>query len=74
MRESLGKMAFLLPQEGIEKHLIAVIPAKAGIPKLLKPLDSRLRGNDSEEEVFHESTPSQGRGNAGKKATLFITR
>jgi hypothetical protein len=29
------------PKEGVEKHLFAVIPAKAGIPTLLKPLDSR---------------------------------
>jgi hypothetical protein len=41
------------PEEGVDKHLFAVIPAKAGIPKLLKPLDSRLRGNDSEEEMLH---------------------
>ena len=40
----------------ISRHsecLFAVIPAKAGIPKLLKPMDSRLRGNDSEEEMLH---------------------
>jgi hypothetical protein len=50
------------PKEGVEKHLFAVIPAPAyylrgqapaGIPKLLKPLDSRLRGNDSEVEILH---------------------
>jgi hypothetical protein len=41
------------PKESVEKHLFAVIPAKAGIPKRLKPMDSRLRGNDSEVEMLH---------------------
>ena len=29
---------------GFEKHLIVVTPANAGVPKLLKPLDSCLEG------------------------------
>ena len=45
----------LLPRGGVEKHQFAVIPAKAGIPELLKPMDSRLRGNDGEVEILHSS-------------------
>jgi hypothetical protein len=29
--------------EAVERHPFAVIPAKAGIPQLLRQLDSRLR-------------------------------
>jgi hypothetical protein len=53
---------------GIEKHQFAVIPAPAyclqgqapaGIPKLLKPLDSCLRRNDGKMEMLHLSTPAK---------------
>ena len=46
-------MKFPPSREGVENHLIAVIPEKTGIPKRLNPLDSRLRGNDNEEEMLH---------------------
>ena len=39
--------------EGVEKHLIVVTPAEAGVPKRLMPMDSRLRGNDGEVEILH---------------------
>ena len=32
--------------EGVDKHKEAVTPAEAGVPKLLKTLDSRFHGND----------------------------
>ena len=44
---------FFLVWEGVEEHLIVVTPAKAGVPKLLMPMDSRLRGNDCEVEIPH---------------------
>ena len=49
----------ILAYEGVENRLFAVIPAKAGIPKHLKPLDSCLRRNDGKVEILHLSTPSQ---------------
>ena len=47
---------WVLALEFVEKHLFAVIPAQAGIPKLLKPVDSCLRRND--EEIPSFSSPS----------------
>jgi hypothetical protein len=44
--------------EGVEKYQFAVIPAKAGIPKHLKPMDSCLRRNDGKVEMLRFSTPS----------------
>jgi prepilin-type N-terminal cleavage/methylation domain-containing protein len=46
-------------EERVEKLLFAVIPAKAGIPKHLKPMDSRLRGNDGKVDILHLSKPSK---------------
>ena len=39
-------------REGVEKRLFAVIPAQAGIPKHLKPMDSCLRRNDGKVEIL----------------------
>ena len=61
-RGSPGTHAFPLPLGGVEKRLFAVIPAKAGIPELLKPVDSCLRRNDGKVEILHLSTPSLGEG------------
>jgi hypothetical protein len=46
-------------KEGVEKRIFAVIPAKAGIHKLPKLLDSRFRGNDGQCAPFHFSTLSK---------------
>jgi hypothetical protein len=59
-RQSPSTHAFPLPLGGVEKRLFAVIPAKAGIPELLKPVDSCLRRNDGKVEILHLSTPSLG--------------
>jgi len=50
----------LSPSEGVEKHLFAVLPSKAGIPKHLKPVDSCLRRNDGKVEILRFSKPSLG--------------
>ena len=58
------------PLEGVEKNQFAVIPAKAGIPKLLKPLDSCLGGNDGKVEMLRLSTPSFGEGVSEARAQM----
>jgi hypothetical protein len=57
-KEPPSILAFPLPREGVEKHLFAVIPAKAGIPKHLQPMDSCLRRNDRKVDILHLSTLS----------------
>ena len=48
--------------EGVERALRAVTPAKAGVQKPLKILDSGLRQNDEIGCNAHLSTPSEGEG------------
>ena len=50
-------MAFPRPDEGVEKALQGVIPAKAGVQRCLKTLDSGLRQNDENDDTAHLSTP-----------------
>jgi len=72
-------------REGVEKHPFAVIPAKAGIPKHLKPMDSRRSlplqavgrgGNDGGVEIPHLSTPARGRGDrpAARMRLQYVKR
>ena len=41
-----GPLSLILVIDGFVKSALAVTPAKAGVQKRLKRLDSRLRGND----------------------------
>ncbi|MBU4582922.1 MAG: hypothetical protein KKH02_11010, partial [Proteobacteria bacterium] len=45
-------------RESFEKNPCFVIPAKAGIQKILKRLDYRLRGNDDLERIRRNSKVS----------------
>ena len=49
-----------------------VIPAKVGIHKALKLLDSRLRGNDSKKRYWLFTKPIFQLSNNGKYAYLFV--
>ena len=49
-------------KEGVEKALQGVTPAKAGVQKCLKILDSGLRQNDENDDTEHFSTPSENAG------------
>jgi len=44
--------------EGVDKWLLSVMPAKAGIPNHRKRLDSRFHGNDEKGEISNKSTLS----------------
>jgi hypothetical protein len=48
------------PEEGVEKHLFAVIPA--GIPKPLRPMDS-CAGMTANQEFFISRHPPEWRRN-----------
>ena len=55
-------LSFPSPAEVVEKALQGVTPAKAGVQKGLKILDSGLRQNDETDCTAHLSTPSAGEG------------
>jgi hypothetical protein len=58
---------------GVDKRLIVVIPAKAGIPEHLILMDSRFHGNDPEVQVLPFPTPSSGE-KVTRSDTLAVTR